>query len=116
MGTTRRACSAPRMRRCIGPSRRGATHTKSSATTDARGAGPGKLAIAELAQRGLVVRPAALHLHVRLQEHLRAEERLHGVAGLGADALQGGALLADDDRLVAGAVDVDRGGDAPQVP
>src|ERR1041385_2925696 len=72
------------------------------------------LPISQLPQGGVAVRPAALHLHPELEEHLRAEQRLHRVARLGADALQRRALLADHDRLVAGLVDVDGRGHAPQ--
>src|SRR6266545_4857380 len=51
----------------------------------------GRQAEAELAQRALVFPPVAPHLHVEVEEHLDAEERLQPAPGLGADALEHGS-------------------------
>src|SRR6185503_17118932 len=63
----------------------------------------------EFLQRPAVLPPVVAHLHVQLQEDLDAEERLELAAGGGADALEHGAGLADQDPLLRVLLDEDRG-------
>src|SRR5690606_31336823 len=70
------------------------------------------VAVAEGAQRGLVVGPALAHAHPGLQEHLGAEQLLHALARTAADLAQARPALADHDRLLAVALDPDHGADA----
>src|SRR6185503_9183196 len=71
-------------------------------------------AVAELAQQALVAGPVALHLHPDAEIDLAAEEALHVLARRRGDALEQFAPGADHDRLLALALDPDRGLDAPQ--
>lgn len=60
----------------------------------------------------LVVAPVFVHLDVGLEEDALLEELLEGFAGLGADFLEGHALVADDDAFLAVALHEDDGADA----
>ena len=68
----------------------------------------------QLAQLLRVPLPVLGDLHMQVQEDRRAEQRLDVLAGLRADLLQPLALRADDDALLAGALDVDVGVDVQQ--
>src|SRR5690606_28288686 len=65
------------------------------------------LLVAQRTQRLTVVGPALAHLHPQLQENLAAEEPLHLVPRIPADALEQLAALADDDRLLPRPLDPD---------
>src|SRR5690606_33944925 len=67
----------------------------------------GALFISERTHPGIVVGPARSHLDPQLQEHLATPEPLQLGAGLGADALELLALVADHHALVAVALDHD---------
>src|SRR5690606_26881600 len=70
------------------------------------------VAVAQLAQGALVVGPATAHLDPGFQEYLAVEQLLHGDARLAADIAQALALVADDDGLLAVALDPDHRVDA----
>src|SRR5947208_12695478 len=61
----------------------------------------------ELAQRARVAPPVPAHAHREPQEHRDAEERLQLTARVGADALEHGAALADQDPLLRLLLDED---------
>src|SRR5690606_34969465 len=66
-----------------------------------------RLLIPQRLQRRLVVRPAGAHAYPGLEEHLAVEQTLHRLPRPGADLAQARAALADDDRLLALALDPD---------
>ncbi len=65
--------------------------------------------VAKAANLGLVIAPAGLDLHVQLQKDLRAKDALKIATGIDTDMLDHLAALADDDALLALALDVNRG-------
>src|SRR5713101_6261711 len=65
----------------------------------------------ELFEGAIVLAPALAHGHRELEEDLDAEEALEVLSGRGADALEGGAALADDDALLRIVLDEDGGPD-----
>src|SRR3989449_4334359 len=65
----------------------------------------------ELAQRARVAPPVPAHAHGEPQEHRDAEEGLQLASRLGADALEHGAALADQDPLLRLLLDEDGGVD-----
>src|SRR5207247_8414397 len=67
---------------------------------------------AEAVEQALVLAPARRHLDLESEEHVAPEQVLDLEAGLAADALDHGAALADQDALLAVALDQDRGLDA----
>ncbi len=60
------------------------------------------------------VAPVGLHFHEELEKNFRVQQLLDLQSRGGADLLQRGSLLADQDRLLALALAEDRRGDAGQ--
>src|SRR5713226_6914754 len=65
----------------------------------------------ELFEGAIVLAPALAHGHRELEADLDAEEALEVLPGRGADALEGGPALADDDALLRIVLDEDGGPD-----
>src|SRR5580700_10418045 len=66
-------------------------------------------------QEGGLLAPAVLHLDMTDEIDMAAEEPLHFLARLGADIFQHGAARANDNALLAAALDVHGGVDADEV-
>src|SRR5882757_3738922 len=81
-----------------------ATHEVTGADALRRRARPSE---PELAQLAWVALPVLRHLDVQLEIDLGAEQRLDLAAGGGADLLEPGTALADDDALLAGPLHVE---------
>src|SRR5690606_41593425 len=62
-----------------------------------------------------VALPVGRHLDAQREEHLRADERLDACPGARADLLQAGTALADDDALLAVALDPEVGIDLDEL-
>src|SRR5687768_8150488 len=72
------------------------------------------IVVSECAKGRFVVRPAFTHAHPGFEEYLVAEQAFHLQARLGPDFAQAFAALADDDQLLAFALDPDHRADAQQ--
>src|SRR5688500_15659502 len=70
-----------------------------------------QVAVTQRTQGAFIVGPAALNLDPEVEHDLGVEQQLHVLACLGADALDPLALVANDDFLLAVALDEDQGMD-----
>ena len=93
----------PRRSGCCHETGAGAARSRASA---APGAPRGSFE-SQLAQRARIVRPVLAHLDPERQMKAAAEQAIELQARGAADALEARAVGADDDRLVAGAIDPD---------
>src|SRR5881394_4317286 len=70
-----------------------------------------QVAVTQRTQRTLVIGPATLNLDPQVEHDLGVEQQLHVLARFGADTLDALALVANDDFLLAVALDEDQGMD-----